>query len=113
MSAIPMTPFEEMHSKADIPLGTPHPKELDGTGYMPFKWFDANGSVVFVHPINFEYYRARGIYELYKEILDFAAEKANSSNGVALNDDEINDLLKGLMEGSFVGWRILNTPSEI
>lgn len=54
MSAIPTNPFEEIHSKADIPIGTPHPAELDGTGFMPFKWTDFWGTTVFAHPIIFE-----------------------------------------------------------
>ena len=37
-TALPYTPFEDIHPKEDIVFGRPVDPEVDSKGYMPFTW---------------------------------------------------------------------------
>lgn len=67
MSAIPLTPFEQIHSKMDVVLGEPAEPEYDSIGYMPFAWVQ-NGVKFSAHPINFEIQRARNIRKIWEDL---------------------------------------------
>ena len=69
MTPIPLTPFEAVHSKPDIPFGQPAAAEVDSIGFMPFKWIQ-KGVQQCVHPIKYELARAKAIRDIYKRYLD-------------------------------------------
>lgn len=67
MSPIPMTPFEEIHNKADIPIGQLSRGSDEYIGIMPFTWMQ-NGVEFSAHPINFEIQRATKIREIWTDL---------------------------------------------
>ena len=66
-SPLPFTPWEKMHSKADIQIGQPAPAETNSIGYMPFKWLQ-DGRPIFANPIGYEIARAMTIYKLWENV---------------------------------------------
>lgn len=68
MSIIPLTPFEAIHTTADVPFGQPADAEADSIGYMPFTWYQ-DGAKISVHPIVYEAHRAFAIRKIYEEYL--------------------------------------------
>lgn len=67
MSPIPMTPFEAMHARADVPFGTAVSPEIDSIGYMPFTWMQ-DGMKVSANPVLFEYKRANVIWRIWNSL---------------------------------------------
>lgn len=67
-SIIPMTPFEELHKKADIFFGQPAGPDSNSMGYVPFTWIQ-DGARVCVHPILYELARARAIRDIYSNAI--------------------------------------------
>lgn len=73
MSAIPLNPFEAIHSKMDVKIGESADEEGETKGYMPFTWMQ-DGVKISVHPINYEIARAKAIRKLYEYVADKASE---------------------------------------
>ena len=64
MSPIPHTPFEAIHQKADVPIGTPVEAEQNSIGFMPFTWMQDNARIT-VNPVGYELERAKALRKLY------------------------------------------------
>lgn len=76
MSPIPLEPFESLHDKADVSIGTPVESETGSIGFMPFTWMQ-NGSRISVNPVGYELERAKAIRKLYV----WAAQQAGEAMG--------------------------------
>ena len=90
MTAIPLTPFEEVHDKRDIKFGEPL-EEPDQDGYMPFTWYQ-NGVKVTANPIEFEIQRAKGLIAVWLDI----GEKMGHRN-----------IRENVISGGYPAWRRL------
>ena len=95
MTPIPLEPFEEIHSKLDIPFGTPDDEGEDYKGIMPFTWFQ-DGVRISVHPINYEIARAKAIRKIYEWAIE---ELVDSSIWDDVHIDLKNFKEKTLVEG--------------
>lgn len=71
LSALPREPFSDIHPKRDIPIGiAPTEPEEDSIGYMPFKWFHDQSTVMYVNPIAMEIVRAKARQDWWRHLLD-------------------------------------------
>ena len=67
MSPIPLTPFENIHDKADVAIGTVGGRSEDWIGVMPFTWTQ-HGATVSANPIKYELERAKRIRKIWMDL---------------------------------------------
>lgn len=110
MSPIPLTPFEEIHAKPDVPFGEPADAERESKGFKPFTWYQ-KGAKISVHPINYEMARAMGIRKIYewtiKELLD---PHWYSRGGIDIEDFQKNTLPDAM--NWWEGWNYATVDHE-
>lgn len=110
MSPIPLTPFEEIHAKPDVPFGEPAEPERESKGWKPFTW-DQKGAHISVHPINYEMARAMAIRKIYEwTIQELLKPHWYSAMGIDMKDFKETTLPKAM--NWWEGWNSATIDHE-
>ena len=109
MSPIPLTPFEDIHTKYDVSIGQPGGRSEDWLGVMPFTWTQ-HGATVSAHPIKYELERAKRIRGLWIDMWHDIEDYGEGSGGLFSDDMEspeeaANQVLKKIVPSYSKKWR--------
>lgn len=112
LSPIPLTPFEDIHVKRDVPIGQPGGRNEDWIGSMPFTW-EQHGATITANPIRYEIERAKRIRGLWLDMWHDIEDYGEGSGGWFSDDMEspeeaAEQVLKKIIPDYSKKWREAN-----